>query len=330
MKIIRNQAGGSFLLKIINILGPLFYTGFVLFVAGCGQQSINHTRDIQFSHEKTGDVKVMTFNIRTGNAWWLDGWTQNNWNRRKNRVTETMADNAADIIGMQEAVFSQVDEIQEALPQYSCYATGRNDGKSKGETCAIFYRNDRFELIDSGTFWFSDDPAKPGSKNWGNLFARICSWIQIVNKSDNTCFYVYNVHLDNLSQKSREKSVRLLAEKIANRKTGDPFILTGDFNMEINNKAMKYLEQVGTLKSGAAMVNAWRFDFSSTKKTGTYHNFTGSKICPKIDHISVCKSAEVLDIITDRRQLNGKYPSDHFPVIATIRLQPIQVISMNW
>lgn len=114
--------------------------------------------------------------------------------------------------------------------------------KNKGETCAILYRKDRFELVDSGTFWFSEKPEKSGSKSWGNLFARICSWVQLKDKTNQASFYVYNVHLDNWSQHSRKKSVQLLAKKIAERDTRDPFILMGDFNMKIDNPAMKYLE----------------------------------------------------------------------------------------
>ncbi len=298
-----------------------------LLLSGCNQQSMTMSRDIQFDSEQEDCIKAMTFNIRTGHAWWLDGWTFNQWNNRKNIVIETIVKNAADVVAMQEGIDLQLQQIQKALPQYSKYSTGRIDGKKSGETCAIFYRNDRFDLVDSGTFWFSNKPEKPGSKSWGNLFARICSWIQLKDKTTHTSFYVYNVHLDNLSQHSREKSVRLLAKKIAERESSDPFILMGDFNMEIDNPAMKYLEQIKNQNSLAAMINTWQYVHPEKSEIGTYHQFTGSKKCPKIDHISISEYVQVIDSKIDSRGIKGRYPSDHFPEIATIRLPVTQSVA---
>ena len=275
-------------MKAVNITGFLFCT-VLLFISGCGKQSIILAQNIPFSYEIPRSIKVMTFNIRTSDAWWLDGLSSNRWDNRRKIVIDTIADNAADIIGTQEGIDFQLEQIQKALPQYSKYSAGRVDGKNKGETCAIFYRKDRFELIDSGTFWFSNNPDKPGSKNWGNMFARICSWVQLTDKTNNTSFYVYNVHLDNWSQHSRENSVRLLADKIANRNTKDPFILMGDFNMKTDNPAMKYLANSANYKSSAAMVDTWKSVHPDTPESGTYHKFSGSRNCPKIDYISISR-----------------------------------------
>jgi endonuclease/exonuclease/phosphatase family metal-dependent hydrolase len=307
----------------------MFLTMLAVFT-GCNQQSNLSTRNINFSSKESDCVKVMTFNIRTGHAWWLDGWTFNQWGNRRNIVIDTMAENAADIIGTQEGIDFQLEQIQNALPQYSKYSTGRIDGKNKGETCAIFYRKDRFELVDSGTFWFSKKPEKPGSTSWGNLFARICSWVQLEDKTNHTRLYVYNVHLDNWSQHSREKSVRLLADKIANRNTKDPFIVMGDFNMKTNNSAMKYLANSDNYKPSAAMIDTWKSVYPDKPESGTYHQFSGSLNCPKIDHISISKSAHAIDTAIDHREINGRYPSDHFPLVATISIPPRQTASANW
>lgn len=294
------------------------------FLSGCNQQNKIKSREIQFSSGQEDCIKAMTFNIRTGHAWWLDGWTFNQWNNRRNIVIDTIAENAADVIGMQEGIDFQLQQIQQAMPQYSKYSTGRIDGKSSGETCAILYRSDRFELVDSGTFWFSNKPEQPGSKSWGNLFARICSWVRLRDKTTHTSFYVYNVHLDNWSQHSRVKSVRLLAKKIAERDSSDPFILMGDFNMEIDNPAMKYLDQIKNQNSFAAMINTWQSVHPEKPDIGTYHKFTGSKKCPKIDHISISEYVQVIDSEIDSHGFKGKYPSDHFPEIAIIRLPVTQ------
>jgi len=219
----------------------------------------------------------------------------------------------------------QLEEIHQAMPQYSKYAVGRINGKKRGETCAIFYRNDRFEMIDNGTFWFSRIPSNPGSKSWGNLFARLCSWVRLVDKTSQMSFYVYNVHLDNWSQRSREKSVRLLAEMIANRKTQDPFIVVGDFNMELDNPAMVYLQETANPR----MTDAWQSIHYSDSNTGTYHKFSGRVACPKIDHIPIGENAQALDATIDRYEVDGRYPSDHFPVVATIRINKKQSLAMG-
>ena len=286
-RIMKRLTGGDLIFKRINITGKFLAITIFLILSGCSFQSKIQTQDIQFTPEKTDCVKIMTFNIRTAHAWWLDGWTWNNWSNRRNVVFNTIANNAADVIGFQEGIDSQLEEIQKALPQYEKYAVGRVDGKQRGETCAIFYRKDRFNLIDCDSFWFSKKPHKPGSKSWGNMFARICTWVLLEDKQTNTTFYVYNVHLDNWSQYSREKSVRLLADMIANRKTEDPFIIVGDFNMQMGNPAMKYLEEIGNQDSYPMIVNAWQSLYSDNPKAGTYHKFSGSTKCPKIDHISI-------------------------------------------
>ncbi|OHB74682.1 MAG: hypothetical protein A2Z25_09420 [Planctomycetes bacterium RBG_16_55_9] len=258
----------------------------------------------------------MSFNIRVDT--FLDG--PNRWASRKELVFDTLVDNAPDVIGLQEALDHQVCQIQQALPQYAHYAAGRNDGKQKGESCALFYRKDRFVLEDCGTFWFSDTPSRPGSKDWGNLWPRLCSWVYLTEKGTGDGFYVYNVHFDVFSQNSRQKSAELLAKRITARQTNDPFIVMGDFNMELDNPAMAYLQNIDSKTPYPRMLTAWQSLHPGRTGEGTHHGFRGSTSGPNIDHIPICDSARALDVRIDRRRVNGRYPSDHFPVIATIHL----------
>ena len=124
--------------------------------------------------------------------------------------------------------------------------------------------------------------------------------------------------------------MRLLADKIASRNSKDPFILIGDFNMKINNTAMQYLEQDGDKNASASMSNVWQLIYPGKCQTGTYHKFSGSTACAKIDHISISKSAEALDAKIDTYEENGHYPSDHFPVIATIRIPEKKAVTMKF
>lgn len=278
-----------------------------------GREKQNTADIINFPASVGGVVKVMTFNIRVDTV--LDAF--NRWSNRRNLVVDTLASEVPDVFGIQEGLFYQVRQIQEALPQYSDYSAGRNDGKQNGESCAIFYRKDRFIMDAHGTFWFSDTPDKAGSKGWGNINPRICSWVHLIEKGTNRGFYVYNVHLDNISQKSRTKSIELLAKQVAARRLNDRFILMGDFNMELSNLAMSILLNDSRQSPYPRIFSR---EQSLNPSLGTRHNFSGSLTGPKIDHILTGEYSVVFELSIDHHSVNGRYPSDHFPVIAKILL----------
>ena len=153
-------------------------------------------------------LTVMTFNVRYATA--NDG--ENRWAVRKAMLFDVIRDADADLIGLQEALDAQLGEIVAASPAYGVVGVGRDDGKTKGEYAAILYRRDRFHVSDAGTFWFSDTPAVPASKSWGNNITRICTWARFVDRGGRA-FWHYNLHLDHESQPSRERSTVLLAER---------------------------------------------------------------------------------------------------------------------
>ena len=220
------------------------------------------------------------------------------------------------MIGLQEVKYSQLQQIQWGMPQYSYYAVGRSDGVHGGESCPIFYRKDRFLMLDSGTFWFSDTANVPGTKGWGNIMPRICSWVYLRELGQTKGLYVYNLHLDHLSQNSREHSVRLLAQKVSQRKTDDPFVVMGDFNMELYNPAMKYLLKFGYESPYPKMFDAWLSVHPMSSDTSTRRSFGA-----QIDHISICQQMLALEATIDSR----KKGSDHYPVIAKILItEPVQ------
>ena len=296
-----------------RIVFCLLFGIFVL--SGCQQPEQKVAREVQFPSSETGVYRVMTFNIRYGTA--DDG--ANSWEYRKDIVFDLLAEYAGDVMGLQEALDFQVREIQRALPQYGHVAVGRDDGKKAGETCAIFYRRNRFDLADSGTFWFSNTPWKP-SKHWGNEIPRICSWVRLTETASGNSFYVYNVHLDHQSQVSREKSAELLAKEIFHRATDDPYIVMGDFNMEMDNPAMLYLQRIGVQTPYPRLVDTWQMLYRAEERAGTFHGFERNLSGANIDHILVRDDTELVEVGIDRRAFNGQYPSDHFPVFAEIKL----------
>lgn len=286
--------------------------GLLLAAGGCSNPQAIH----QSAESGPGVVDVMTFNIRNGNA--KDG--ENHWTHRKNMVADVISGHGADIVGLQEAFDFQAEYIADAMGQYGIYYVGRDDGVKAGESCAVLYLRNRYKLTDSGTFWFSDTPEKP-SANWGNKYLRICSWVRLVDKSDGKGLYVYNLHLDHISQNSREKSTQLLARRISLRKEKDPYIVMGDFNMPLDNPGMRFLQKVGFDTPYPPLVSAWASMYP--EKAGmvrTGHGFKGGRSGAAIDHILVEEGTKVLKADIDQRAINGRYPSDHYPVTARVKL----------
>lgn len=262
-------------------------------------------------------LAVMTFNIRYGTA--NDG--ENRWANRRDFLFDVIRDADSDVIGLQEALDGQLREIVKALPVYAVIGVGRDDGKTKGEYAAILFRRDRLRVSDSGTFWFSDTPGVPASKSWGNNTTRICTWARFVDR-DGHALWHYNLHLDNESQPSRERSTAFLAERMAQRRLPDePAIVTGDFNAGEDNPALAALLGPRPGAQGSLMVDTFRVRYPSEKVVGTFTGFVAAETNgPKIDYILVPPGTDVLAASIVRTSREGRYASDHFPVTARVRL----------
>ncbi|MGD8330568.1 MAG: endonuclease/exonuclease/phosphatase family protein [Acidobacteriota bacterium] len=261
-------------------------------------------------------LNVMTFNIRYGTA--NDG--DNDWSLRREAVFEVIEAFRVDVLGVQEALNSQLAEISAALPGYRRIGVGRDDGAEAGEYSAILVDSSRFEVLDEGTFWFSDTPDVPGSTSWGNEIPRICTFAHLRDGPANRTFWVFNVHWDHVSQPSRERAAELLMATIGERAAGEPVLITGDFNAGEDNPAFRYLlDSEGALALG--MFDTFRDVHPDATDVGTFNGFEGNTDGDKIDAILASSGWAVLaaDIIRTRRQ--GRYPSDHFPVIATLALR---------
>jgi endonuclease/exonuclease/phosphatase family metal-dependent hydrolase len=256
-------------------------------------------------------MTVMTFNIRYGTA--KDG--ENEWSARRDMLFEVIREAKPDLLGLQEALDFQIDEIIAAVTGYAVVGVGRDDGAEKGEYSAILFRTERFHVAEAGTFWFSDTPGVPGSSSWGNNITRISSWARFIDR-DGRGFYHFNLHLDHQSQPSRERSTVLLRGRIDTRSVPDPVIVTGDFNVGEGNPALATLTG-----GGAPFVDTFRVLHPDVKDAGTFSNFKfGFHGTDKIDYVLVPPGTEVLSAEIVRFSRNNRYPSDHFPVTARIRL----------
>lgn len=260
---------------------------------------------------QTPELTVTTFNIRYGTA--ADG--ENRWELRRELLFDVLRAQHADVVGLQEALHFQLQEILAAFPDYAMLGVGREDGNTRGEYAAILYRHDRLDVAEQGTFWLSPTPEVPGSVGFGNRITRICTWARLVERSGNRAFYVYNVHWDHESQPSRERSAELVAQRIAAREPADPVVLLGDFNAGEDNPARRLLLERYGLRDAFRLVNR------NARDVGTYHAFRGTRTGELIDAILVSTEWDVDAVWIDRTERNARYPSDHFPVTGRLALR---------
>ena len=254
----------------------------------------------------------MTFNIRYGTA--PDG--DNAWPLRRDLLLGVIRAFDPAVLGLQEALHAQLEELSRALPDLGQLGVGRDDGVQGGEYAAILYDRRRLTPVAQGTFWLSDTPEVPGSMTWGNRFPRVVTWARFRDQMLGATFYVYDTHWDHESQLARERGGALLRARIAARaEPGDPVLLTGDFNAGESEPAFRAM-----LASG--LIDTFRVVEPSATGVGTYHAFRGDRGGPKIDAVLASPEWRVLDAGIVHTGDGGRYPSDHFPVTATLALRP--------
>ena len=257
-------------------------------------------------------LRAMSYNIRYGTA--PDG--EHVWSNRRALVIGVIIDHAPHILGVQEALRGQLDELAPALPRHRELGVGRDDGRTAGEYTAIFIDTMRFEVVDDGTFWFSDTPAVPGSTSWGNRITRIATWARLADRGAGDTLRVYNLHWDHESQPSRERSAQLLLERIASDGSrSDAILVLGDFNADEANPAFRAV----VADDRARLRDAFRIVNPDPKVVGTYNAFQGDSTGGMIDHVLVGTEWTVLAAGIDRRRIGQLWPSDHFPVWAVLR-----------
>ncbi|MFA7421627.1 MAG: endonuclease/exonuclease/phosphatase family protein [Melioribacteraceae bacterium] len=287
-------------ITLVQSAFTIFLVAFSVFFLASG---------ISAQTKPTGDLKVMTFNIRYGTA--NDG--ENSWQFRREIVFETIKKFGPEILGLQEALFFQIDEILKQFPNMALIGVGRDDGKQAGEYSCILYDKNRFSVDTTETFWFSETPTVPGSKNWGNNITRICTWAKFTDSVSKKKFYFYNVHLDHESQPSREKSTELLLTKMNMQSEKLPEILTGDFNCGDTNPAIR------TITNGG-LDDSYRVLHKKSADEGSFNEFKGVTSGEKIDFIFISKHLKVKHAEIVRDSYSGKFPSDHFPVTAVLAM----------
>jgi len=252
---------------------------------------------------------IMSYNIRYDNSW----DDLNNWEIRKDKVIEIFTDYDPGIIGIQEGLINQIQYIDSSLINYDHFGVGRDDGKSKGEFCSIFYDRNRYILNDHSTFWLSEMPDHV-SVGWDAALERICTYGLFKDRESGDSFWVFNTHFDHMGLVAREKSSELILDKIDKVNHENlPIILMGDFNSIPKSQPIKKVKS--KLFDG--------LDISVKELNGpigTYNAFnTDLPIEKRIDYIFVNDfKVDAYTHINDRLNDN-RHISDHLPVLIKVQ-----------
>ena len=254
-------------------------------------------------------MKVMTYNIRYDNP----GDGINQWGNRKEKVFELIKKYDPAILGVQEALLHQLEDITAALPEYTFVGVGRDDGKQKGEFSALLYKKGKFEMLEENTFWLSETPEVPGSKDWDAAITRVATWARLRDRDSGKEFLVINTHFDHIGKEARKQSAVLLKSKAEVLAHDSPVIITGDFNCTREEAPYQVMmEREGLLLN----------DPAPEDPKGTFCNFgVGAMPCRPIDYIFISKhwNADTYQVISDNDGEN--YPSDHLPVMVNVSPQ---------
>ncbi|MBR4584600.1 MAG: endonuclease/exonuclease/phosphatase family protein [Bacteroidales bacterium] len=266
----------------------------MLLCGGCG----NSQKDVE--------IKYISYNIRNSRA--NDG--DNAWDIRKSATKEMIDREKPDIFGLQEAYIEQLEYIDNNFPNYSRVGVGRDDGKEEGEFMAVYYRNDKFKLLANGDFWLSETPDEC-SMGWDAACRRIVTWAKLKDKETGKVFYAFNTHLDHVGEVAREQSILLIVKKIDEivKKDKAPVFLSGDFNSNVSSPIFDPLKNI--MKDSRAIL-------PESEWIPTYNNY-GNGGDAMIDYIFY-KNAEVLDFKTLNGDYGKPYISDHYPVMAKMKI----------
>ncbi|HIC02191.1 TPA: endonuclease/exonuclease/phosphatase family protein [Candidatus Poribacteria bacterium] len=269
-------------------------------------------------------LKIMTFNLRHATA--QDD--ENSWEYRRDILFNVITRYQPCIIGTQEGLDFQLDEIIDNTTDYERLGLARDGDQS--EYCAILSNTSKLKVLDNGNFWLSETPDSPGSRSWNTSCVRMVTWARFLNKVDNREFYIFNTHFDHVSEEARQQSAMLVWRRISDLGHNFPVFLVGDFHATRGSVAWKFLTGNHRLETQRGkMQDAW---LEAEEQIGnvakTYHGFKGQAAeepfmdigSAHIDWILFYPKIKVssVSVITDNKI--GCYPSDHYPVLASFRL----------
>lgn len=259
-------------------------------------------------------LRVMSYNIRYANP----GDGENVWANRRDLLASQLRFHEPALVGMQEALKSQIDDLQQRLPAYRWVGKGRDDGREAGEFSPIFYDTRQVELLETQTFWLSETPDVP-SKSWDAALPRVATWAKFRAKKGGRIFFHVNTHYDHRGEQARRNSSGLLLRKIAELAGKTPVLVTGDFNAIVADEPIRVLlDETNPQRLHDSQV------LSATPHYGPMGTFNGFKSSEEpgraIDFIFTKNGVTVQRHAVFSQTWGGRFASDHHPVYAEVTL----------
>lgn len=265
-------------------------------------------------------IKVASFNLRRD----FGPSRKNRWEVRRSVAANVIRDSGAAIIGVQEVLPKMRQDILKLLSGYSIFGQGRMMGQNPNsdEHSDIIIKNDDIEVSMVKTFWISKNPDTV-SRAYFSIFPRICTVAEVKIKKSGQRIRVFNTHFDHVCWLARTLGVRMILDYIERANETDPLptILMGDFNAAPSSFAVRIIRE-GLYDYQHVSLRDVYVD-AKANLSNTYHGLKG-RVKPgasPIDYIFVSEDFEVLNVKIDKANRNGVYPSDHYPVMATLRLK---------
>jgi len=254
------------------------------------------------------DLHLMTYNIRFENP----GDAPHVWEARLPLIVDQVNEFGADIIGMQEVLKSQIDDLEAALPDFQRVGVGRDDGKDAGEFSPLFIRKSRFESGATGTIWLSETPAVV-SKGWDAALPRVATWAVLTDKNTGRSYMVINTHFDHVGKRARLESIKLIFSFVTQSRFLDyRTIVMGDLNNGPDDEPYQWLQEQQRFQDSYEVA-----PFRSGP-VGTFNAFRYDHLSPRIDYIFVDPLMKVKSYQVLQEQKNGILPSDHWPVLVVV------------
>lgn len=286
----------------------------ILLLAACGLSPLSFRAGAQPAATAVpAALTVMTYNLKFGST-----NPPNAWPERRPLMAELIAKAAPDVLGTQEGLYGQLQDMTADLPAYQWIGLGR-DGGSRGEFMAVFYRKARLEPLAFDHFWLSDTPEVMGSRNWGPKHNRMVTWVKFRDLQTKVEFMFVNTHTDHMVQAAREKSAELIRKRVAAFDPKLPVLLVGDFNAAAGTNKSYFM-----LTADKFFTDTWMTAHERVNEgIGTMNDFkalqpNGQRIDWILSRGNV--AVDRIEIVTFSR--NGQFPSDHCPVVARLRLGP--------
>jgi endonuclease/exonuclease/phosphatase family metal-dependent hydrolase len=233
------------------------------------------------------------------------------WQHRREHAASVVRFHRPDVVGAQEALSGQYADLREALPEYDWVGVDRKSGEvgGPGEHTPVGVRTDRLELREHDTFWLSESPETVGSVGWDASIPRTVTWARLRDRRTDAELTLFNTHLDHQGERARRESARLLAERLPDERA----VLLGDFNCTpADAPYQRLVEDAGLADAREASAHPHH------GPTGTFHGFTGDAD-QRLDYVLATPDVAVSQHATLADHWDGRYPSDHFPVVADCR-----------